>query len=89
MVPGPLGRCTMVARLLPDARTLHRLKSDGMPRTTTFCDRITICCTALTNGTLEADIDELLRLGHEFHRQMLKHIPDKAVDDQRHRLLAR
>src|SRR5258707_8873287 len=40
-----------------------------------------------SHAALEADRDELLPLDREFHRQLLQHVLDEAVDDQRHRLL--
>src|SRR5216683_2031485 len=39
-----------------------------------------------SHAPLEADRDELLPLDREFHRQLLQHIPDESVDDQRYRL---
>ena len=33
---------------------------------------------------LKRNPDELLRLRHEFHRQVLQHVSDEAVDDQGH-----
>src|SRR4051794_7694682 len=37
----------------------------------------------------EADRDQLLRLDRKFHRQLLQHVLDEAVDHERHRLLRR
>src|SRR4029450_4601250 len=44
---------------------------------------------ALADAPLEADADQLLRLGHELHGEMLEHIAHEAVDDERHRFLSR
>src|SRR5262245_66519689 len=33
----------------------------------------------------QTDRDQLLRLDREFHRQLLQHVLDEAVDHQRHR----
>src|SRR5262249_27242014 len=37
----------------------------------------------------KADRNQFLRLDREFHRQLLQHVLDEAVDHQRHRLLGR
>src|SRR5271166_2141364 len=42
-----------------------------------------------SHAPFEADRDELLRFDSEFHRQMLQHVPNKAVDDERRRFLCR
>src|ERR1700692_3024721 len=42
-----------------------------------------------SHAALEADRDELLALDREFHRQLLQHVPDRAIDHPRHRLLRR
>ena len=39
------------------------------------------------HAPLERDRDQLLRLDGELHRQLLQHVLDEAVDDQRRRLL--
>src|SRR5581483_3991666 len=39
------------------------------------------------DAPFEADPDQLLRLDGELHRQMLDHVLDEAVDDERHRFL--
>src|SRR3984957_17598666 len=41
---------------------------------------------ALSNRTFEADRDQLLRFPREFHRQLLQHVLDKAVDHEADRL---
>src|ERR1700722_3631557 len=41
---------------------------------------------ALSNRTFEADRDQLLRFHREFHRQLLQHVLDKAVDHEADRL---
>ncbi len=38
------------------------------------------------NAAFETDGNELLRFGQELHRQLLEHVADEAVHDQRHRL---
>ena len=43
----------------------------------------------LPDAPLQRDADQLLRLGHELHGELLEHVAHKAVDDQRHRLLGR
>ena len=43
----------------------------------------------LPDRAFERDRDQLLRLDGELHRQLLQHVLDEAVDDERHRLLRR
>src|SRR5471030_2606616 len=40
----------------------------------------------LSNRSFQRDRDQLLRLDCEFHRQLLQHVLDKAVDDETDRL---
>src|ERR1700692_523879 len=42
-----------------------------------------------SDRTLERNRNQLLRLDREFHRQLLQHVLDEAVDDQSGRLLRR
>src|SRR3954462_13111944 len=44
---------------------------------------------ALSHRTFERDRDQLLGLDREFHRQLLQHVLDEAVDDQGRGLLVR
>ena len=41
----------------------------------------------LPHTSFKADADQLLRLGHEFHRQLLKDVAYETVDDDRDRFL--
>jgi hypothetical protein len=38
----------------------------------------------LADRPFEADGDQLLGFDHEFHRQVLQHVADETIDDQRH-----
>jgi hypothetical protein len=42
-----------------------------------------------SHAPFEADRDEPLRFDSEFHWQLLQHVPNKAVDDERRRFLCR
>src|SRR3984885_9738302 len=42
-----------------------------------------------SDRSLERNRDQLLRLDRELHRQLLQHVLDEAVDDERGRLLRR
>src|SRR5580700_2863790 len=41
------------------------------------------------DAAFQRDRDQLLRLDREFHRQLLQHVLDEAVDHERGRLLRR
>src|SRR5271170_5092695 len=43
----------------------------------------------LSDRALQADRDQLLRLDREFHRQLLQHVLDEAIDYERGRFLRR
>src|SRR5437763_1707954 len=47
------------------------------------------CGPKLAYAALQRDRDQLLRLDREFHRQLLQHVLDEAVDHERDRLLGR
>src|SRR5262249_11164935 len=51
--------------------------------------RMRVKTTTLTDAPLQADRDQLLRLDRELHRELLQHVFDEAVDDERDRLLLR
>src|SRR5260370_4995447 len=45
------------------------------------CLRYMVDTTPSPDAAFQRDRDQLLRLNREFHRQLLQHVLDKAVDD--------
>src|SRR5262245_26544083 len=80
---GPISACT-----LPRPTESSSTLSIFLPSTST-CRFRTSKRFILSHAAFQADRDQLLRLDGEFHRQLLQHVLDEAIDHQRHRLLLR
>src|SRR5919202_6283281 len=82
----------MMACTSPSGSTRSTPRRMGWPSTSTWRFLISsmwflVSPVESADAAFEADADELLGLDRELHGELLQHVLDEAVDDERHGLL--